>query len=170
MKVQRADVAVFVTCETCGWSEVHSLPSRERGFFGGRQVKDFRAEAKVHAGNLGHDVAFEVRHLTAFKGEVAHAAEDTIDYSTSKFQNALAEKAHAAVLEGGSDESITDAEGTVLFDLIRDVDGETVVLRLDSQGFVWIEWSGGSAEWAVTGTKHWANLLTEFGQAETDDE
>lgn len=90
------------------------------------------------------------------------------EWSTSKFENATAARAYGVVMDGTTeDESIMDAE-MVIFDHVRTEEDGHVVLRYDSQGFVWVEWSGGEAEWTVNGRKHWDYLVNEYAQTEED--
>lgn len=103
------------------------------------------------------------------------------DYSKSKFENATAERAYAVTLEGFSEDSIYNADGTVLFDFVAtDEDGATI-LCYDSQGFVWVETS--ERGHALNGKPadvhghygrnrvecHWSYLQREYAIAETED-
>lgn len=73
------------------------------------------------------------------------------DYSTSKFEDAIAEAAYMAVLEGDTDASSGSVDTDDAYDLVTldpeslaatgaDVTttaGSKVIIRTDSQGFVW---------------------------------
>lgn len=97
------------------------------------------------------------------------------DYSTSRYENALAETADEIVLQGGSTDSIYDGEA-IAFDLVRSPQGpndptpdymtDYVILRRDSQGFIWVEWAGSDAEWKVNGSAHWQYLRREYERDE----
>lgn len=91
------------------------------------------------------------------------------DYSTSKFENAIAERAYAVVMDGMSEDSISDSDGMTVFDHVTTEEDSHVILRYDSLGFVWVEWSGGGAEWVVNGQKHWDYLVREYAQTEEED-
>lgn len=58
------------------------------------------------------------------------------DYSRSQFQNETAERAYAVMLDGFADDSIGDVQDSEAFDLVT-LDGRHVIIRSDSQGFVW---------------------------------
>lgn len=63
------------------------------------------------------------------------------DYSTSRFENATAERAHAVVMDGMAEDTISDGDACTAFDLVTTEDDGAVILRYDSQGFVWVETS-----------------------------
>jgi hypothetical protein len=84
----------------------------------------------------------------------------TTDYSTSKYENAEAEEADAIVLDGFAEASIYDGD-LVAFDLITMPSGRRVILRRDSDGFVWIEKSG-EARGDPNVSAHWNMLAAEY--------
>jgi hypothetical protein len=65
----------------------------------------------------------------------------TTDYSTSRYQNATAERAYAIVLDGFADDSIIGPGDMCAFDLVTTDDDGAVILRYDSQGFIDVETS-----------------------------
>lgn len=60
-----------------------------------------------------------------------------MDYSTSKFENAIAEAAYSVMLDGFAEDSIGDVQDSEAYDLVV-TDGRHVIIRSDSQGFVWL--------------------------------
>lgn len=87
------------------------------------------------------------------------------DYSKSKFENATAEEAYTIVLDGMAEESIYDGE-MVAYDLVTLDGGRRVILRYDSQGFIWVE---REAEFRGDPNlmPHWRMLEAEYA---TEDE
>lgn len=65
----------------------------------------------------------------------------TTDYSTSKYQDELTERAYAVTLDGLMDAQVGDlSEGRDWCALVV-VDGGHVIIREDAQGFVWCDYS-----------------------------
>ena len=96
----------------------------------------------------------------------AEALTSTKGYGTSKYQNRLAERAHAHVMDGDTLDTIYDGENVrfdqVALDLLDDGTSDRVILRYDSQGFIDIEWNGSPLEWQVRGQAYWDYLRTEY--------
>lgn len=88
------------------------------------------------------------------------------DYSKSKFENATAEEAYSIVLDGFAEESIYDGE-QVAYDLVNLDSGRRVILRYDSQGFIWVE-----REAEIPGDTnlmpHWRMLQAEYSEEEDE--
>ena len=89
------------------------------------------------------------------------------DYSKSKFENEIAERAFEAILDGGSEETIHDEEGVLYFDLVEIEEG-LVILRYDSQGFVWVEYGPEQRSLAHNLFRHWGYLKREYEREEEE--
>lgn len=97
-----------------------------------------------------------------------HSRSRAADYSKSKYENATAERAYSLTLDGFADESIYDADGTVIFDLVTTDEDGAVILRYDSQGFVWVEMVA-EAPGDPRIPTHWDYLTREYANDDTDD-
>ena len=75
-----------------------------------------------------------------------------MDYSKSKFENALAERLYELSLDGGQDDSIGSVDELGWAGRFND---ERAVLTEDSQGFVWVE----QHETDLTFEEHWQDIL-----------
>jgi len=130
------------------------------------------AECKWDATSVD-ECAFMRERSVAGVSDVIPPCDVHSDYSTSRFENATAERAYEVVLNGFAEDSIDDADGTVIFDLVTtDEDGD-VILRYDSQGFVWVEMQA-EAPGDPRISAHWCYLAREYaiddGPESIDDE
>jgi hypothetical protein len=92
-----------------------------------------------------------------------------IDYSTSKFQDALTESAYAVAGDGFADDTSGDLSDGVDWSALVVVDGKHVIIREDAQGFVWTDYA---EDWHGAGRcsvqRSWDRIAAEDAVRLTD--